>query len=113
MTRTRSITLALLILCSGVTAALQAQQSGTPQAGKQPPTPPAAALVNLNTAPQSDLEKLPGVGPAMAARIVEYRQKNGGFKKAEELMNVKGIGEKAFLKIKPLVTVTPPKTVER
>ena len=45
----------------------------------------------------------------MALRIVEYRQKNGGFKKIEDLMNVKGIGEKAFLKLKPHLTVSPPK----
>ena len=71
---------------------------------------PAAALVNLNTATQAELEKLPGVGPAMAKTIIEYRQKNGGFKKVEELMNVKGIGEKSFLKLKTLVTVAPAKT---
>ena len=53
------------------------------------------------------------IGPAVAARIVEHRQKNGGFKKIEELMNVKGIGEKTFLKLKSLVTVTPPKTEGR
>lgn len=70
---------------------------------------PAKATINLNTATQADLESLPGVGPRMAERILEYRQKNGGFKKVEELMNVKGIGEKAFLKLKPLVAV-PPKT---
>jgi competence protein ComEA len=46
----------------------------------------------------------------MAARIVEYRQKNGGFKKPEDLMNIQGIGEKNFLKLKPLVTVGQPKT---
>jgi competence protein ComEA len=40
---------------------------------------------------------------------VEYRQKNGGFKKVEDLMNVKGIGEKAFLKLKPHLTVSAPK----
>ena len=67
-------------------------------------------LVNLNTANAAELEKLPGVGPAMAARILEYRQKNGSFKKIEERMNVKGIGEKTFLKLKPLITVTPPKS---
>jgi competence protein ComEA len=49
----------------------------------------------------------------MAARIVEFRTKNGGFKKLEDLMNVKGIGEKTFLKLKPLVTITPIKTDAR
>ena len=69
--------------------------------------------VNLNTASLADLERLPGVGPATAARIVEYRQKNGGFKKIEDLMNVRGIGEASFLKLKPQITVAPPRTAER
>jgi competence protein ComEA len=63
------------------------------------------ATVNLNTASVDQLADLPGVGKATAQRIVEYRQKSGGFKKIEELMNVKGIGEKSFLKLKPLITV--------
>jgi len=46
----------------------------------------------------------------MAERIVEYRQKNGSFKKAEDLMNVRGIGEKNFLKLKALVTVGATRT---
>ena len=76
--------------------------------------PPAAAEkltspVNLNTANAAELEKLPGIGPAVANRILEYRQKNGGFKKLEDLMNVRGIGEKTFLKLKPMLTLTPPK----
>jgi competence protein ComEA len=68
--------------------------------------PSAAALINLNTATQAQLESLPGLGAKVAERILEYRQKNGTFKKVEDLMNVKGIGEKSFLKLKPLVTVS-------
>src|SRR5262245_14142277 len=56
------------------------------------------------------LATIPGVGPKMAERIVDYRQKNGGFKKVEDLMNVSGVGEKSFLKMKPLITVAPLKT---
>ena len=65
----------------------------------------ASSPINLNTATAAQLETLPGVGSRTAQLIVEHRQKNGGFKKIEELMNIKGIGEKSFLKIKPLVTV--------
>jgi comEA protein len=72
-------------------------------------TQSATAPVNLNTATPAQLDELPGVGKAMAERIIEYRQKSGGFKKTEELMNVQGIGEKNFLKLKALVTVTAPK----
>ena len=69
----------------------------------------AAPVVNLNTASAADLENLPGVGAKMAERIVEYRQKNGPFKKIEDLMNVKGIGEKNFLKLKARLSVGAPK----
>ena len=61
--------------------------------------------VNINTATVAQLEGLPGVGTRTAQLIVEQRQKNGGFKKIEELMNIKGIGEKSFLKLKPMITV--------
>jgi competence protein ComEA len=66
--------------------------------------------VNLNTATVAQLEALPGIGKSTAERILEYREKSGGFKKVEDLMNVRGIGEKSFLKLKPLITVSSAKT---
>ncbi len=94
-----------------VAAAEQSAEAGpTPSDSQTASTAPAAPPLNLNAATIADLEKLPGIGPAMATRILDYRQKNGSFKKAEELMNIQGIGEKVFLKLKPLVTVIPPKS---
>ena len=74
------------------------------------PAATAAAPVNLNTATAEQLATIPGVGPKMAERIIDYRSKNGGFKKVEDLMNVSGVGEKSFLKMKPLITVTAAKS---
>jgi competence protein ComEA len=74
--------------------------------GRSATAAPALTVVNINTASAKDLEVLPGIGQKTAARIVEFRQKNGPFKKVEELMNVGGIGEKSFLKLKPQLTVT-------
>jgi len=68
-----------------------------------------ARIVNINSASAVDLQTLPGIGSKMAELIVEYRQKNGPFKKVEELMNVRGIGETNFLKLKAQVTVAQPK----
>ncbi len=74
-------------------------------------TPPAAAgttaggLVNLNTADSTTLETLPRVGPALAARIIDWREANGGFGSIEDLMSVTGIGDKTFDGLKDLVTV--------
>jgi competence protein ComEA len=61
--------------------------------------------VDINTADVKELTKLPGLGEQMAKRIVAYREENGPFEKAEELMNVRGIGEKSFLKLQPHLTV--------
>jgi len=69
------------------------------------PSVPATDVINLNTATAAQLESLPGIGPKAADLIVQYRQKNGSFKKVEEIMNVRGIGEKTFLKLKSRITV--------
>jgi competence protein ComEA len=79
------------------------------KAAKSKPAPAVSTPVNLNTATAADLQALPGVGAATARLIIEHREKNGGFKKIEELMNIKGIGEKSFLKLKPMVVVSPQK----
>jgi competence protein ComEA len=104
---------AFIIAC-GLLAGADHMVAASQQPQRQEAAPPAEKAAtpqtNLNTADAPTLQKLPGVGPAMAARILEYREKNGGFKKIEDLMNVKGVGEKTFLKLKPLITVTPPKS---
>lgn len=62
-------------------------------------------LVNLNTANLAQLETLPGVGPATAAKIVSYRQERGGFKSVRDLLNIRGIGEARFAELRDRVTV--------
>lgn len=107
MSRLNALALSLIVcltLIATVAAQASAPRGQAPKAGTA-----AASAVNINTATPAELQKLPGIGAATATRIVEYRQKNGPFKKAEELMNIRGIGEKSFLKLKPLVIVTAPK----
>jgi competence protein ComEA len=108
MSRLNALALSLIVCLIGTTAVAAQEGSPRPQAPKAGAA--AAAAININTATPAELQKLPGIGAATANRIVEYRQKNGPFKKAEELMNIRGIGEKSFLKLKPLVIVAAPKT---
>ncbi len=65
----------------------------------------ASTLVNLNTAGAAQLETLPGVGPVMAQRIIDWRTTNGGFTRVEELQEVDGIGAKTYARLAPLVQV--------
>ena len=106
------IRIALSILALASLIALQppdvAAQTKAPSRTAAKPAAPTGP-VNINTASAAELDALPGIGAKTAALIVEYRQKNGPFKKVEDLMNVRGIGEKSFLKLKPQLTVGPAK----
>ncbi len=90
--------------------------AGTPETGTSAPTaatskaPAKAAAkapagkININSAGVHELDALPGIGAVVAQRIVSYRQEHGRFQKAEDLMAVKGIGEKLFAKIRPHIS---------
>jgi competence protein ComEA len=91
------------IVATGLALAMAAfMLSGTALAANKP-TP--TGKVNINTASVEQLTTLPGVGPKLAARIVEYRQKSGSFRATQDLLNVKGIGEKNFAKIESWLSV--------
>ena len=62
-------------------------------------------IVNINSATKEELSELPGVGESKAIAIIEYRKKEGNFKKIEDLMNVSGIGEKTFESFKEFITI--------
>ena len=64
-----------------------------------------SSIVNINTANETELEELPGIGASIAGRIIEYRNKNGKFKSIEDIKNVTGIGDSKFEKIKSLIRV--------
>jgi competence protein ComEA len=61
--------------------------------------------ININTASSVELQKLPRIGPKIAQRIIDFRNQNGNFKSIEEIMKVRGIGEKVFKQIKDMITV--------
>lgn len=85
------------VLTLALAAALAGEAFAAETAGK--------TQVNVNTATVAQLQLLPRVGPALAGRIVEFRTANGPFKTPEELMRVKGIGEKSFVLLEPYVAV--------
>jgi competence protein ComEA len=87
---------ALLVMTLAVAAAV-------PPAAAAPQTTPEK--INVNTASAEELTALPGIGKSYADRIVEYREKNGPFKKVDDLLNVRGIGEKTLERIRDRVTV--------
>lgn len=69
-------------------------------AGGESPT----GVVNINTANAEQLQLLPRVGPALAGRIIDFRETNGPFRSVDEIVAVKGIGERSFAKLEPYLT---------
>jgi len=104
MTLRRIVATALAIAMASLVAAGPVAAAGKPA---------PQAKVDLNTASIEQLTTLPGVGKALAARIVEYREKAGRFSRTEELMNVKGVGEKSFHKIEAWLTVSEPRRASK
>ncbi len=106
-----SIFLSLLLIV-GFSSCVRLPRRAASGAGQN--APPAAnvrseqmsgALVNLNTATRSELERLPGIGESLAGRIIEHRQRYGRFRRVEHLLLVRGISERRFRDISPYLTV--------
>jgi competence protein ComEA len=93
---------------SKLIAALSAQPSAQtpnahPSTGRKPTLAPGS--ININTASKGELMQLPGIGATYAERIVKHRKDHGPFRSVRDLLNVKGIGEKKFARLKGLLTV--------
>jgi len=99
MTRTKQLLTLLVIL------AMTAVSTVSLGAAEKQAAAGSDKLVNINTADAGQLEKLPQVGPKMALRILDFRKNNGSFKRPQDLMKVKGIGEKIFARLQPLITI--------
>ncbi|AFQ45861.1 helix-hairpin-helix domain-containing protein [Desulfosporosinus meridiei] len=95
---------------SGGTGGVGSPSAAAPTATAAPATGTSVSVdgkININTAGAADLDKLSGIGPALAERIIQYRTENGLFARAEDLQNVSGIGPKTFEKMAAQVTVGP------
>jgi competence protein ComEA len=102
--------LARFLLCCAAATAPSAcvklpRRAEVPASERPTDAAPDASRVNLNRASRAELERLPGVGPSLAERIVEHRERHGPFRRAEHLMSVRGFGERRFRELRHLVTV--------
>ena len=86
-----------------LTLALALPLSAVPDRAPRAPQRP----INLNTASVTELMQLPRIGQRTAERIIAFRKQHGGFQRPEEIMNVKGIGEKSYAKLKPFLALSP------
>ena len=100
-TRRGIVLAATLALCIGIVAV-----AGIDAAAAAGERQDRATVVDLNRAGAEELTAVPGIGATMALRIVEWRDEHGPFRRVEDLMKVKGIGEKSFQKMRPYVRVS-------
>ena len=114
MRRVRSVPLVffcytLVFACVSSCVKLPRQRAGvvrsltTSELAPAAPTPP---LMDINTASRAELERLPGIGSGLAARIVEHRERHGAFRRVEHLIIVRGISQRRFEALRPFVTVS-------
>jgi competence protein ComEA len=109
--KTRAFTLLLVAFChalAGLSVScvkLPRHAQTTAEESNAQREPNAAPRLNINTATSAELERLPGIGPAFAARIIAQRERYGPFRRVEHLLIVPGISERRFAEIRPFVTV--------
>lgn len=95
-----------ILIGAGVTGAPPAGAGGVgPGSPGSPPAATSGGPINVNTANLEQLESLPGIGPALGQRILDWRAEHGSFSAVDQLKNVSGIGDARFADLKPLVTV--------
>lgn len=105
--------LAFVLVVAALGAALPSPAQ-TPNAAPRSDTRAASAKsddtpVDINKASAADLSKVPGIGPSLAKRIVDFREKNGAFGRVEDLVKVQGIGEKSLQRLSPYLTASKTK----
>jgi competence ComEA-like helix-hairpin-helix protein len=97
----------MLILCASACATLPKRASTSAHLDLDNSSLKSAVPLNINRASAGELEKLPGVGKAIAERIVTYRIENGPFRRPEHLMMVRGISDNKFRAMQTMITVEP------
>ncbi len=96
----------LVLVCAGAACVRlpQAARVGDAPNGNEREVVTSTARLDINTATPAELERLPGIGPALAARIVAHRTRYGPFRRAEHLVIVPGISERRFANLRPFIT---------